>query len=279
MSAQTHAISSAAASVVRDMDEATYHADPIAGGSLSYSGAKLLLESPARYKWAQDHRTESAAFDQGHAVHTLALGTGVDIEVVDADDWRTKAAREQRDAAHEAGRAPLLAREYAQAQAMADALLAHEVAGPLFAAPGISEASVFAADEPTGVMLRARPDRISHAAIIDVKTAQSANPADFQRAAARFAYDVQSVWYRHLVAESMGESLPFLFAVVETVEPYLVSVIELDAEFDAIGRQRMRRAIDTFKRCRDADEWPGYEPRVHLLDPPRWLAYDEGVAF
>ena len=36
------------------------------------------------------------------------LGDGVDTVEIDADSYRTKAAREQRDAAHAAGKIPVL---------------------------------------------------------------------------------------------------------------------------------------------------------------------------
>ena len=66
----------------------------------------------------------------------------------------------------------------------------------------------------------------------------------------------------------------FRFIVVEKSAPYLVSVIELDAEFAAIGRVRMKRAIDIFKACSEKNEWGGYEEITHLVGPPRWLAYE-----
>ena len=42
------------AQAVGGMDEATYHADPVQGGSLSYSGMKQLLKSPAHYRHYMD---------------------------------------------------------------------------------------------------------------------------------------------------------------------------------------------------------------------------------
>ena len=52
---------------VYEMDEATYHQDPVPGGSLSASGAKLLLppSCPALYAWRRDHPKVSAEFDFG----------------------------------------------------------------------------------------------------------------------------------------------------------------------------------------------------------------------
>lgn len=268
---------------VYTLDDATYHADPIPGGSLSSTGMKRVLESPARFKWEQTHRVEKVAFDVGHAVHALVLGIGMEVVGVEADSWRTKAAQEQRDAAYAAGKTPLLTKDLGQITDMAEAVLTHPLARQLFEKPGQSEASLFAPDPATGVWLRARPDRLpnqddARTIVTDLKTARSANPRDFNRSAAEFGYDIQRALYTHTLQLARGDQdADFVFVVVEVGPPHLVSVIEMDSEFAAIGTARMRRAIDIYKTCRDADDWPGYEPTVHLIDAPRWLAYEEGM--
>lgn len=279
---------------VYTMDDATYHADPVEGGSLSSTGAKRILDSPARYQWELTHRVEKVAFDVGHAVHALVLGIGMGVEVVqvtakdgttsDADSYRTASAQGHRDAIYAAGvNVPMLRKDLAPIEAMANAVLTHELAGPLFEKPGQPEASVFGVDPESGVWLRARPDFLPdkghmRTEVVDLKTARSADPRQFNRSAADFGYDIQRALYTHTLTLARDDEDPaFVFVVVETEAPHLVSVVELDDEFTAIGRSRMRRAIDTYKACRDADEWPGYEPVVHLLDAPRWLAYEEGM--
>src|SRR5690606_33998548 len=91
-------------SVVLDMPESEYHAHP----SLSSTGAKLLLDSPAAFDWVirQGHREEKAAFDTGSAVHAEVLGVGYGVEELDFDSWRSKAAREAQDEARAAGLIP-----------------------------------------------------------------------------------------------------------------------------------------------------------------------------
>ena len=72
-----------------DMLEAAYHASP----GLSASGMKLLLDCPARYRWEMDHPVVKDVYDFGSIVHRLVLNSGPDIVPVDADSWRTKAAK------------------------------------------------------------------------------------------------------------------------------------------------------------------------------------------
>ena len=96
------------------IDETVYHADsdlaPELGRSLSQSGAKTLLASPARFAWERDHgRPPKDAYDLGTLVHALVLRSRDDrIRVVDARDWKTKRAQEARDEARAGGMVPVL---------------------------------------------------------------------------------------------------------------------------------------------------------------------------
>ena len=132
--------------IVHGLDELEYHRLP----GLSSTGAKRILRSPMHYQWEQEHRVEKAAYDFGHAVHALVLGTGLDIVEIDADDWRTKAAKDARTAAYAQSKIPLLRVDAERARDAAAAGKAHPIAGPLFSA-GEPEVSLFWADEATGV--------------------------------------------------------------------------------------------------------------------------------
>lgn len=272
-------------SVVLDMDDLTYHADPVPGGSFSSTGAKTILKSPAHFDWARTHRTEKRSYDVGHAVHAKVLGVGMDVvaypleHLTPSGNPSTKAATvawvdEQRAA----GLVPISPDDMRKVDQMAEAILAHSVARPLLERPGASEVSLFATDPETGVNLRARIDRLPDAGeqqtiAVDVKTALTADPERFNKTAADYGYDIQAEFYKHTLTLARGDIDPgFLFVVVSKSAPYLVSVIELDWEFQAIGRDRLRRAMDTYKQCRDSGEWPGYEPIVHEVAPPRWYA-------
>jgi hypothetical protein len=177
--------------------DSKYHA---ATHVLSASGAKKLLACPARFKYERDHPPPEPkrAFDFGRLAHTLVLGEGSEIVVVDADNWTTKAAREQRDAAYAASATPVLRAEYDAALAMRDAVMAHPTASQLFA-QGVAELSGFFEDDSTGIGLRFRPDFMTEVngkpACIDFKTASSADPAEFARSVARYLYHLQNAWY------------------------------------------------------------------------------------
>lgn len=277
------------AGVYDGIPDSEYHADPIPAGSLSSTGAKALLRSPAHYRWQIDNPVRKAAYDVGTAVHTLVLGVGASLVAIPDDICAsngaatTKEAKEFVAASRAAGLVPLKADVVTECNAMAEAVLAHPLAREMFERPGKAEQSVFAPDPETGVWLRARIDYLTDAGdcetiAADLKTAASADPRDFMRSAAEYGYDLQSEWYQRTLTLARGDiDTAFRFIVVEKSPPYLVSVVELDAEFAAIGRARMRRAIDTYRTCRDTDNWPGYDEITHLVGPPAWLAYEEGM--
>ena len=94
-----------AAGIYQDVPELDYHSGRFGPhGSVSSTEAKRLLECPALYKWSKEHPAPpKAAFDFGHTVHGMVLGTGLDIYVHDHDSLRTKAAKEDIAAARERG--------------------------------------------------------------------------------------------------------------------------------------------------------------------------------
>lgn len=257
--------------IVLGLEEAAYHSGP----ELSSTGAKTLLRAPALYRWQQEHPWHSDAFDLGSVVHSLVLGTGWPVVVVDADSWRGKAAQEERRAARDAGQIAILRADHERAWAMTSAVLAHPIARPLFEGVGLSEVSAFWTDEATGVRCRARFDRLNPGQIVDLKTAADANPAGFGRAVAAFGYDLSTAWYLDAHKAVTGERPEFLHVVVEKHAPHLVSVIQLDEEALHIGALKAARAREIFAECTSTGQWPGYDPTViHPVGLPQWAIYE-----
>ncbi len=272
------------AGVYDNVPDDEYHADTLVpGGSLSSTGAKAILRSPAHYKWQRENQVQTTTFDIGHAVHSMVLGVGLAVVEIPEAMLASNGAASAKEAkefiaqAREAGTVPLKADVVAECKALTESVLAHPLARCLLEAPGKAEQSIFAQDPTTGVWLRARADYLADdGTIVDLKTAVSADPRDFGRSAAEFGYDIQSELYQHVLGLARGDkNIEFRFVVVSKTPPYLVSVMELDAEYVMCGESRMRRAIELFKECSDKNEWPGYEVVTHLVGPPRWLAYDE----
>ncbi|MBK3546457.1 PD-(D/E)XK nuclease-like domain-containing protein [Streptomyces sp. MBT60] len=260
-----------------DLPIETYHGDR---ASLSSSGARSLLapSCPARFRYEQDHpRPRKAVWDFGTAAHRVVLGDGPELVAVEADDWRTKAARAERDEVEAAGGVALLANEFDQVHAMADAIRRHPVASALFApGSGRPEVSVFWEDRLTGVRRRARFDWLPNPSagrliIPDYKTCRSAEPSALARSVHEYGYHQQADWYRAAArAAQLGEEPAFVFVCQEKAAPYLVTVFEPDMTALRIGAAKNRRAIETYARCVETGHWPGYTDEIAYLSLPVW---------
>jgi PDDEXK-like domain of unknown function (DUF3799) len=246
---------------------------------LSASGAKLLVppSCPAKFKEQRDNPPPSnAVFDLGKAVHGLVLGEGAPLQIIDAKDWRSKAASEARNEAYAAGVIPILVGDFAQIKAMADAVLAHPMAsGIIGEGLGEAEVSLLTDDPTTGVRLKARPDWSATIGgrlwLVDLKTTVTAEPKAFARRAADYRYHLQAAWYVQVAALlELDPQAAFVFIAVEKEPPYLVSVTEWDGEAMQEGALLMRQAIDTYARCMESDFWGGYFEGITPMYLPRW---------
>lgn len=258
--------------IYQNIPDTEYHA---AKDILSSSGARRLITSTPRkfYEEMTTVRPYNPAFEIGHAAHTLMLTVGDPFEVVDADSWRTKDAKEARDAALQAGKTPLLAKEYAQVRAMADAILEHPVAGELFTRNDTtSEQSLYWTDEQTGVACRARPDLAVNdwSLIVDYKTTLSADPKEFAKSIAKYGYHQQQAWYCEAVETLTGVRPEFVFVCQEKTPPYEVSLIQLDADAVRIGGRLNEDARSIYAACMDSGVWPSYPTSVQVVGLPAW---------
>lgn len=270
--------------VIPDMDEAVYHADPVPGGSLSSTGARLLLEpgGPAKLHYQRSHpRASTKAFDLGHVAHTVALGVGAGIAVVDAKDWKTKAAQQAKADAYAAGKVPILVGDHQRVLDMVDALRSHPLAGALLAADGDVEQSLFWIDGATGMWCRARHDkatrdRAGRLLIVDVKTTENASDAGAQRSVGNYHYHQQGDFYRTgATALGLDDDPGFLFIFVEKTPPHLVNVVVLDDDALAVGRRRNTAALRLYAECTRTGVWPGYGTDITQIGLPPYYPTQE----
>jgi hypothetical protein len=253
--------------VYAGISNADYHANPALG---STSLKTLATKTPAHYQHDKTHPKHSDAFTIGTAAHSLILEDSMaDIVVVTADNWLGKAAKELKAAALAEGKQPLLTKEWAQVVAMRDAVMDHPAARAAFT-DHQAEQSVFW--EEDGLTLKCRPDAWKPGVLVDLKTTRDANPNEFGKTAHEYGYHQSAAHYIDGVKAVTGEELPFHFVLVEKTAPYLVSVVELDAEAVNIGRQLNDRAKRIYRECVESGVWPGY-PTVDLISLPMWAIY------
>lgn len=259
-----------------DMSTETYHADPVPGGSLSATRAKLLLTEggPAKYRYRIDHGQEpTASFDLGHAAHKLVLGEGETLVEIDAPDWRTKAAREAREIARAAGHVPLLSTDMRRVEDMAEALSRNLLA--VESLMGEREVALFHQHD-SGIMLRSRLDVMGAEYTTDYKSCADASSEGFTRAVWRYGYHMQAAWYRRMRGWVTGQWLPYRLVAQEKTAPYLVSVWEPTADYLELGEADMDAAIAIYAECLETGQWPGYPTEIQALMPPEW-AYEDDI--
>jgi hypothetical protein len=265
-----------------DMDEAAYHADP----ALSQSQIKTLLDCPARFAHEQANpRQVGDAADLGTVVHTLLLG-GPDLPiVVDAADWKTKAAREARNAARASGQVAILASAWDAAQTMAGAVWDHPAAADLLRRATMREVSM--RWDSDGVEMRGRIDAVSTwhdgsaTVLVDVKSARSAAPRMFARSVLDYGYHIQQAAYTDGWSSLTMDVPDFAFIVVENTAPHLVAVYTLDDVLAEYGWQEYRRGLRVFQECVASGEWPSYPDGK--IEAPGWVRRlvegDEGEGY
>lgn len=273
--------------LVYGMSEDQYHGQREFAGmfkdELSSTRAKDLLKNAAKFKYRIDHgvHEHSPAFDLGTAVHTKVLGTGEQFITYPAEhltksgNVSTKAATVAWEEEQRAlGAVIITPDQVAQVDGMAAAVKAHPTASLLFARPGHAEVSVF--DEYLGVKRRGRFDYLPDEGgiAVDLKTTVDASKAGFEVATARYGYHIQRAHYLDILKRATGREADMLFVVVEKTAPYLVAVHRCSQQFIEMGEVEAMDAVDTYRRCIETGEWPGYPDEITELVPPMFSIYE-----
>lgn len=272
----------ATSSILPDLPADAYHRDEVADQpSLSASIASVLCaQSPAHARAAHPRlnpdyqRTEEAKYSVGNAAHAIILEGRDAVEVIHHGDFRTNAAKEDRDNALAAGKIPLLVHVKAEVDQMVAAVavqLEQHEADPVPFTGGLPEQTLLWSED--GVLCRARLDWLhdGNACVSDLKTtARSASPKQYERNLFSVGGDVQCAFYLRGLKAVTGVDAEWRWVVVETAPPYLLSIISPRDEVLAIGAAKVEHAIRTWRECLTTGEWPGYGTSIHYADAPPW---------
>jgi hypothetical protein len=257
-----------------------YHSDPCAQPSLSASIASILWSKTPYHAWLAHPRLnpnyqseEKRIFDIGSAAHALVLENDESrFAVIDAADWRTKAAKEQRDEAYAANKIPLLPKDYAIISAMGKAARDYLTTSQLAGVLDNGNAEVSMSAEYEDITLRGRLDWLTkdRRIILDYKTTTSARAEDFYRHISQFSYDIQAAEYWTLNQLNGGMSAKFIWFVQETTAPYMCSLIGCSPALMSMGHQKLQWCAHRWRDCLSTNEWPGYEGRIQWVEPKPW---------
>lgn len=257
---------------VLEVTEYAYHHDNVADEpTISRSFIHTMIQRSPWHAWAGHPKlnpayvtpVDEAKFDLGTAAHALFLEGLEVVEVVYANDWKTKAAKEARDLARAHGRIPMLEDQYMRTREMLEALERQLPAGWF---EGQKEKTVVWRDR--GVLCRARLDSYDHHEnlVDDYKTtSKSAEPAAWSKSMIGSGFDIQAAFYMRGTGADR-----FRFLVQETFEPYAVQTFELAPDTLELANRKIDWALDTWKACVEAGRWPGYPSRTAFVKLPPW---------
>lgn len=272
---------------IYEMSLADYVADPCPQPSFNTSMAvAILTQSPLHAKMQNRRlnpnaeREESSRMDLGTIAHALLLEEdGSKVVEIEADDWRTKAAKEKRDEARAAGKIPVLVDDLRSVRKMV------EVAQHFMMGSDLCEDWLSAKAEQTlvwrdaeGFWCRSRPDKLTpdYRIYFDYKSTGSAHPAAFVKTAINQGYDLQvALGIQGVKTLTHGEKCTAVFLVQEIDAPYACSLVTLSPMFTTIAEERLFRAQEKWRACLQFNEWPGYPSRLATVDPPGWYGMDE----
>ena len=272
---------------IYDIPLTDYIADPAPEPSLSASIASVLIGQSPLHAFVQHPRLnpgglreESTKADIGTIAHGMLLENDESrIVIIDADDWRTKAAKEARDAAYEAGKVPMLAKQERPIRKMVEEARKAIQNSELAEAWANGKAEQTLVWKEGEIWLRSRPDFLTnaHDLIIDYKTTTgSAEPNSWMRTALGNGNDLQAVLGLRGLRKLTGAKCPqFVFMVQEQDAPYAVSFVGLDPVFLEMSEHKLERAIQLWSDCTLTNAWPGYPSRICWMSPPAWVYTEE----
>lgn len=274
MEMETDTLECPSPGIYHDVPAETY----FAWRAINNSGLKKFSRSPAHYladlekpeegeEWEKNRGTichcglwEPVRFDAEYAI-----GPTVDL--------RTKAGKEEWQAflAANTGKTCVRGADGAAMQGVRDAIWSHELAGKILASDGPTEVCIIWRDAATGLMCKARIDKISttYSLLSDLKTTGDARPAAFYRQAERLNYFRQGAFYL-MGAAAVGLPMEEVCFIAVETEPYH-GLSLLVAEQDDIleAAEQNREAMNALAECRRTGKFPGYDPRPQPLKRPK----------
>lgn len=235
--------------------------------ALNNSTIGLLERSPAHSRCG--YYEDSAAMDFGSLLHLLVLEPHLfdDTYAVTDLSFATKEGKAFKAEAEAAGKEIIKGAVLDSAKRARDALLSHPLAS-FFLSDGKPEVTM--TSEMEGVPVKARVDWMRPDGIlIDLKTTQDASTKGFLKSIASYRYYRQAVFYSDIY-EHHESCNDFIFIAVESKPPYAVQLHKVSPTYLDIGRDEYRRALKTYKVCREVGEWPAYPHDIVVHAPPAW---------
>lgn len=154
---------------------------------------------------------------------------------------------------------------------MSRALDAHSLASEWLGADGPAECSLIWQDPGTGLMCKARIDKLAEprGMAVDLKTTRDAQ--EFERAIVNFGYGRQAAMYADGLRVLTGRPWRFGIIAAEKESPFGVRAAPMSDDVITAGRIEYRAALEQIAQSRQSKRWPGYESPTEW-GLPAWAA-------
>lgn len=250
--------------------------------AFSASTAKVVISRSPAHARAGYRKKPTKAMDRGDIIGRLLLGAGKDYEVVHAENWTTKKAREERDSIRARGLVPVLHDDLEDYHLAAETIRV-KLADRGLVLDGVSEQAIEWTEhtEFGSITCKGRFDHVwpDLGTIIDLKVTENASPSFVERNAENFGYAIQAAAYTRALAAlkpHLAGKIGFAFIFAEAEAPYAINISEPDGVFQQLGEQRWLRACREWARCLRDDKWPAYGEAVNPITAPAWALAREG---
>lgn len=267
--------------VPRVVERMPFH-EYLAAEGVSQSALKTIgAKSLAHYRHERDHpRKVTRAMDVGTVAHMVLLEPETlrtRVVVSPYDEFRTKESKEWR-AKQQARSLVVLKREEMDAvDNMVTAAREHRLYPKIFgSAGGMREVSVFVRCSVTGLVRKARFDRVPRGnALVDIKTTVDASQEGFGKIAWNLGYYRQAAWYLDCWNAAMPDDPreAFGFFCIESEAPHVTAFWNCPPDLIEVGRRENLADLHRLAYAMKTDSWPGYDDATDaFFVVPPWAA-------
>lgn len=163
-----------------------------------------------------------------------------------------------------AGKTVVLQQEYDKLKGVLLALSRHERARQYLEGSGPTEVSIVWHDAATGVLCKARIDKLNYTSGVIADFKSSHDISGFEWNIKKWRYHRQAAFYSDGYATLLGHRLPYTLTAAETVEPFMVRAAPVADRAIALGRISYQCILAQVAECQRNNCWPGY------TDPEEW---------
>lgn len=224
---------------------------------LHYSHLKKMDQSPMHMKAdGEEEREDSDTFAIGRAFHQIVL------QGITPKYWTGRRAGKEYEAAVDANDGEILINStaYDEVMRMADACSKSRLAQDLL--NRCPNRETYLTWERSGEECGGTIDAWGDDCLLELKTAESAQPYRFRKKAGWYRYPEQLAWYQVPLGGVFGEDpklVPSYIIACEKKSPYAVSCHRVTPIRLIQANERCNDWLSRYQECKRTNIWPGWD--------------------